>query len=150
YNQGAFLKATVESVLGQGYPRLSYLVRDGRSTDSTLAVLANREGLAWISESDRGQADAVNKGFAQIDGDIMGWVNSDDLLLPGALAHVARVFVGNPEVDIVYGNRIVIDEEGREIGRWVLPAHDPHALQFTDYIPQESMFWRSAVWRAVG
>lgn len=150
FNQGGFLKATVESVLGQRYPRLRYLVRDGRSTDATLSVLANLEGLAWISEPDKGQADAINKAFARIEGDIMGWINSDDVLLPGALAHVARAFAENPQIDIVYGDRIVIDERGREVGRWVLPAHDPQALLFSDYIPQETMFWRSSVWRAVG
>jgi hypothetical protein len=151
YNQGLFIRATIDSVLAQGYPQLSYLVMDGGSTDETPRILAAQGGrVAWRSEPDRGQADAINKGFAAIGGEIMGWLNSDDLLLPGTLAHVGRFFRDDPEVDIVYGHRIIIDEEGREIGRWVLPGHDPAALALTDYVPQETMFWRAAVWRKIG
>ena len=80
----------------------------------------------------------------------MGWVNSDDLLLPGTLAHVARFFRDHPEIDLVYGHRIIIDERGQEVGRWVLPRHDPAALALTDYVPQETMFWRAALWNALG
>ena len=151
YNQGPFIRATIDSVLAQAYPDLSYRVMDGGSTDETPRLLAAYgERVAWQSERDRGQADAINKGFAAIGGEIMGWLNSDDLLLPGTLAYVGRFFRDHPEVDIVYGHRIVIDEEGREIGRWVLPGHDPAALALTDYVPQETMFWRAAVWRKIG
>jgi hypothetical protein len=151
YNQGLFIRATVDSVLAQGYPQLSYLVMDGGSTDETPRILAAHGGrVAWHSERDQGQADAINKGFAAIGGEIMGWLNSDDLLLPGTLAYVGRFFRDHPEVDVVYGHRIIIDEEGREIGRWVLPGHDPAALALTDYVPQETMFWRAAVWRKIG
>jgi len=151
YNQGLFIRATIESVLAQAYPDLSYLVMDGGSTDETPRLLAAYgERVAWQSEKDRGQADAINKGFAAIGGEIMGWLNSDDLLLPGTLAHVGRFFRDHPEVDIIYGHRIIIDEEGREIGRWVLPGHDPAALALTDYVPQETMFWRAAVWQKIG
>ena len=151
YNQGPFIRATIDSVLAQAYPDLSYRVMDGGSTDETPRLLAAYgERVAWQSERDRGQADAINKGFAAIGGEIMGWLNSDDLLLPGTLAYVARFFRDHPEVDIVYGHRIIIDEEGREIGRWVLPGHDPAALALTDYVPQETMFWRAAVWQKIG
>jgi hypothetical protein len=151
YNQGAFIRATIDSVLAQSYPDLGYLVMDGGSTDETPRVLAAYgERVAWRSERDRGQADAINKGFAAIGGEILGWLNSDDVLLPGTLAYVGRFFRDHPEVDIVYGHRIIIDEEGREIGRWVLPGHDPAALALTDYVPQETMFWRAAVWQKVG
>jgi glycosyltransferase involved in cell wall biosynthesis len=155
YNQGAFIRATVDSVLGQDYPALEYLVMDGGSGDDTAAVLAGYgERLAWVSEADQGQADAINKGFARIAGDvagdIMGWVNSDDRLLPGTLALVGRFFRDNPQVDVVYGHRIVIDEDDREVGRWVLPRHDSRALAFSDYVPQETLFWRARVWAAVG
>jgi hypothetical protein len=71
-------------------------------------------------------------------------------VLPGTLAYVGRFFRDHPEIDVVYGHRIIIDGEGREIGRWVLPGHDPAALALTDYIPQETMFWRAAVWRKIG
>jgi carbamoyltransferase len=151
YRQGAFIRATIESVLGQAYPQLRYVVMDGGSTDETPSILASYgDRLDWWSGPDRGQADAINKGFARVGGEIMGWLNSDDLLLPGTLAHVARFFRGHPEIDLVYGHRIIIDEQGQEVGRWVLPRHDPAALALTDYVPQETMFWRAALWNAVG
>ena len=151
YQQGAFIRATIDSVLGQAYPKLRYVVMDGGSTDETLDILASYgDRLDWWSGRDRGQADAINKGFARVGGEIMGWVNSDDLLLPGTLAHVARFFRDHPEIDLVYGHRIIIDERGQEVGRWVLPRHDPAALALTDYVPQETMFWRAALWNALG
>lgn len=151
YQQGAFIRATIDSVLGQAYPKLRYVVMDGGSTDATLDILASYgDRLDWWSGRDRGQADAINKGFARVGGEIMGWVNSDDLLLPGTLAHVARFFRDHPEIDLVYGHRIIIDERGQEVGRWVLPRHDPAALALTDYVPQETMFWRAALWNAIG
>ena len=151
YNQGRFIQATIDSVLAQSYPDLSYLVMDGGSSDETPRLLAAYGArVAWQSEKDRGQAEAINKGFAAIGGEIMGWLNSDDLLLPGTLAYVGRFFRDHPETDVVYGHRIIIDGEGREIGRWVLPGHDPAALALTDYVPQETMFWRAAVWRKIG
>jgi glycosyltransferase involved in cell wall biosynthesis len=138
-------------VLGQGYPKLRYIVMDGGSPDETPDILASYgDRLDWWSGPDRGQADAINKGFARVSGEIMGWVNSDDLLLPGTLAHVARFFRDHPEIDLVYGHRIIIDEGGQEVGRWVLPRHDPAALAFSDYVPQETMFWRAALWNAIG
>ena len=149
YQQGAFIRATIDSVLGQAYPKLRYVVMDGGSTDETLDILASYgDRLDWWSGPDRGQADAINKGFARVGGEIMGWVNSDDLLLPGTLAYVARFFRDHPEIDLVYGHRIIIDERGQEVGRWVLPRHDPAALALTDYVPQETMFWRAALWNA--
>jgi hypothetical protein len=151
YQQGAFIRATIDSVLGQAYPKLRYVVMDGGSTDATLDILASYgDRLDWWSGRDRGQADAINKGFARVGGEIMGWVNSDDLLLPGTLAHVARFFRDHPEIDLVYGHRIIIDERGQEVGRWVLPRHDPAALALTDYVPQETMFWRAQLWSALG
>jgi hypothetical protein len=151
YNQGAFIAATIESVLAQAYPNLRYLVMDGGSSDDTPRILAGYgERLAWWREPDRGQADAINKGFARIQGEIMGWVNSDDLLLPATLAYVGRFLQEHPEIDIVYGHRIIIDEAGRDVGRWVLPSHDAAALGLTDYIPQETMFWRASVWQQIG
>jgi hypothetical protein len=151
FRQGAFIRATIDSVLGQAYPKLRYVVMDGGSTDETLDILASYgDRLDWLSAPDRGQADAINKGFARVGGEIMGWLNSDDLLLPGTLAHVARFFRDHPEIDLVYGHRIIIDERGQEVGRWVLPRHDPAALALTDYVPQETMFWRAALWNALG
>ncbi len=151
FNQGRFIDKTIESVLGQEYPRLRYRVQDGGSTDGTHAILAGfGSSLDWTSEPDAGQADAINRGFACIEGDVMAWINSDDLLLPGALAAVAQAFARHPEIDLVYGHRIFIDPEGQETGRMVLPPHDPAVLAWQDYVPQESLFWRSRVWRTIG
>ena len=150
-NQNQFLGQTLASVLGQGYPRLAYRVLDGGSEDGTLSTLkAHGDRLTWTSGPDAGQADAINRGFALIPGEIMAWINSDDLLLPGALAYVADYFATHPTVDMVYGDRLLIDGAGFEIGRWLLPAHDPEALKFVDYVPQETLFWRRRVWSAVG
>ena len=80
----------------------------------------------------------------------MAYLNSDDMLLPGTLAYVARAFAADPSVDIIYGHRICIDEEGMEIGRWLLPKHDREAIKWFNYIPQETMFWRRRVWDALG
>ena len=80
----------------------------------------------------------------------MAYLNSDDLLLPGALPTVAAYFAQHPEVEVVYGHRVVIDEAGDEIGRWVLPPHDDKALRWADYIPQETLFWRRSIWGKSG
>lgn len=151
YNYARYLGATIDSVLEQNYPNLVYHVQDAASTDGTVALLktyGNR--LSWRSEPDNGQAHAINLGFAGNDCEIMGYLNSDDVLLPGTLAYVANAFQKRPDLDIVYGHRVFIDRDGLEIGRAVLPAHDPKALRFAGYIPQETMFWRRRVWEKVG
>ncbi len=151
YNQAEFLGATIDSILSQNYPRLIYRVQDGASKDGTIAVLKSYgDQIGWNSEPDKGQSDAINIGFDGVDSDIMGYLNSDDTLLPGTLAYVANFFNARPDVDVVYGHRIFIDSEGLEIGRAVLPAHDKKALLYAGYIPQETMFWRRRVWDAVG
>jgi glycosyltransferase involved in cell wall biosynthesis len=152
FGQAAFLERTLRSVLGQDYPRLEYIVQDGGSRDGSAAVLERyRARLArCVSAPDRGQAHALNLGFSGTTGEVMGYLNSDDLLLPGALHEVAAAFARHPEVDVVYGHRIVIDEEDREIGRWVLPIHDDAVLSWADYVPQETLFWRRRIWERVG
>jgi GT2 family glycosyltransferase len=80
----------------------------------------------------------------------MAYLNSDDLLLPGTLAYVARFFLSHPKVDVVYGHRVLIDENDREIGRWVLPRHSSDILSWADYVPQETLFWRRRIWERVG
>jgi hypothetical protein len=132
-NQGSMIGATVDSVLSQSYPNLSYTVQDGKSTDDTVERLtAYGSALDWISETDTGQADAINRGFARIAGDVMAYLNSDDMLTPGSLMKVARFFNDNPRIDIVYSHRIVVNDAGREIGRWVLPPHDAEAIRWAD------------------
>jgi glycosyltransferase involved in cell wall biosynthesis len=150
-NRRQYLQATIDSVLMQGYPRLDYRVQDGGSTDGTVDLLRSYDSrLAWHSEHDSGQAWAINRAFAACDCDIMAYLNSDDLLLPGTLAYVAREFQERPDIDIVYGHRIFVDRAGLEIGRAVLPRHDAKAIYWADFVPQETMFWRRRVWAAVG
>jgi hypothetical protein len=152
YGQGAFIGRTIRSVLDQQYPSLEYFVQDGGSEDFTIEVLKQFQHAltGWESEKDGGQSQAINKGFLKTSGEIMGWLNSDDLLLPGALQTVANFFQKFPGVDVVYGNRLLIDENDMEIGRWVMPGHDGAALSWVDYVPQETMFWRRRVWDKVG
>jgi glycosyltransferase involved in cell wall biosynthesis len=151
YNHARYLRTTIDSVLAQNYPNLAYVVEDGGSTDGTRQLLESYGSkLLWRSERDTGQASAINRGLTRFDGEIMAYLNSDDILLPGALAYVAQVFLAEPGVDVIYSHRILIDEDGSEIGRWVLPPHDRKTLKWVDYIPQETMFWRRRVWVKVG
>jgi hypothetical protein len=152
YCQGNFLERTLYSVLNQNYPALEYVVQDGGSTDESETVLRRYEAslARWASEPDDGQADAINRGFAHTSGEIMGYLNSDDLLLPGSLAYVGRYFASHPEVDVIYGHRLIIDEHDRQIGSWVLPPHDDEELALLDFVPQETLFWRRGAWEAAG
>lgn len=152
FNQDHYLPRTIESVLAQGYPCLEYIVQDGASTDNTPAILEQyRSRLARANSApDGGQADAINKGFQQSSGEIMAWLNSDDMLLPGALAYVVNYFQTHPHVDVVYGHRVIVDENDLEIGRWMLLEHDESILAWADYVPQETLFWRRSLWQKVG
>lgn len=152
FNQAVFLDKTISSVLGQEYPALEYCVQDSCSTDGSADVLAAYEGLSVKIriERDGGQADALNRGFADTCGEIMGYLNSDDLFLPGMLLRVGTYFRDHPDVDVIYGNRLIVDKDGHEIGRWILPGHDDDLLRFVDYVPQESMFWRRRIWNKAG
>lgn len=152
FNQANFVKQSLESVVSQNYLNLEYVVQDAKSSDGTEAVLKEyaAKGVDIYIEADHGQADALNRGFARTTGEIMGYLNSDDLLLPGTLHFVARYFRDNPSVDVIYGNRLIVNEDGYEVGRWILPGHNSQVLSFIDYVPQESMFWRRRVWNRVG
>lgn len=152
FQQRGFIDRTIHSVLGQNYPALQYAVHDGGSTDGTAAYLASLNGKLthWVSEPDDGQADAINRAFAHTSGEIMAWLNSDDLLLPGSLAYVARYFAEHPDVDVIYGHRVMIDENDQQIGAWIVPAHHDGMLTLADYVPQETLFWRRRIWDAAG
>jgi GT2 family glycosyltransferase len=152
FRHAAFIERTIRSVLDQGYPNLEYRVQDGASGDGTVEILERYQARlgGWESIPDGGQSVAINRGFARTGGEIMAWLNSDDLLLPGALAYVANYFTEHPEIDVVYGHRICIDEQDRQIGQWILPAHDGSVLSWADYVPQETLFWRRRIWEKAG
>jgi glycosyltransferase involved in cell wall biosynthesis len=152
YKQGQFLERTLRSVLDQNYPRLEYVVQDGGSRDETRSILDRYQDRLHRVESapDGGQTCALNLGFAHIGGDILAYLNSDDMLLPGSLRYVVRYFQDHPEVDVVYGQRVFVDREDRDVGRWVLPPHSDAMLVWADYVPQETMFWRRRIWERIG
>ncbi len=151
-NQGVFIERTLTSVLDQEYPKLEYVVQDGCSRDNSVKVIKQYESQisSWQSVKDHGQSHAINMGLERTSGDIMAYLNSDDILLPGSLDYVAKYFEQHPEVDVVYGDRLLIDEEDRVINYWVLPEHDAGAIVWADFIPQETMFWRRSAWNAIG
>jgi len=152
YNQRQFVGQTIDSILGQNYPNLKYAVMDGGSQDGSQAAIGRRasELSVYVSEPDGGQSDAIAKGFARVSGEIMAYLNSDDLLMPGALAYADKYFREHPEVDVIYGHRLIVDEQGLQIGRWVLPPHYDRDVEFFDFIPQETMFWRRRIWKKAG
>lgn len=157
FNQEKFLERTLRSVLDQAYPKLLYAVQDGASKDRSPEIIARHASHLhhWESVKDDGQADAIHRGFAHLTpalgpNDLMAWLNSDDLLAPGALHFVAAYFAAHPEVDVVYGHRIIIDDDDRDVGRWIMPRHNPETLEWIDYVPQETLFWRKRAWDLAG
>ncbi len=144
-NQGRFLRATIESVVAQDYPHLEYIVMDGGSTDETLSIAKDYASrLCFISETDRGQSHAINKGWRAGKGDVLAWINSDDLLLPGAVSHAVAALNVNPHSAAIYGQGWLIDEAGERTGRF--PATVPFDLwrliHLSDYILQQSVYFR--------
>ena len=157
YGQEKFIERTMRSILDQNFPRLLYVVQDGGSKDRSPQIIAAHATRLrhWESSRDKGQADAVRRGFAHVvpdlgPDDLMAWLNSDDLIAPGSLAYVAAYFAAHPDVDVIYGHRIIINQDDRDVGRWIMPRHDPHVLEWIDYVPQETMFWRKRAWDLVG
>jgi glycosyltransferase involved in cell wall biosynthesis len=152
FNQGRFIRETLASIDSENYPNLEHIVQDCLSSDETSVILGQHEQphRKVYFEKDSGQGDAINRGFNRSNAQIMGYLNSDDVLMPGALWEIGRVFANNPSVDVVYGDRIIIDKNGDEIGRWQLPKHCKWTLLATDYVPQETMFWRRSAWDRAG
>ena len=117
YNGARFLKQCVDSVLAQDYPHVRCLVMDGGSSDDSKAILQSYgSAIEFVSERDRGQSDAIQKGFDRLDTALVGWLNSDDVYLPGALSRVARAAAGNSDAVLFHGDVQRIDESGRVIG----------------------------------
>jgi glycosyltransferase involved in cell wall biosynthesis len=148
YMQGRFLETTIRSVLDQPYAALHYWVRDGGSTDDSRAIIQKYHTRlrGWISEPDGGQAAAINQGLRLGQGDIVHWLNSDDLLMPGAVPYVMNYFSRHPKVDAVYGHRVLIDQNDQEVARWVTPPFPWSHIEWMDYVPQETLFVRRSLW----
>jgi glycosyltransferase involved in cell wall biosynthesis len=151
YNQGRFLRRTIDSVLAQTYPHVEYLVVDGGSTDETLDVLKSYGGrVRWLSERDRGQAHALNKGFALTRGSVRAYLNSDDVLLPHAVERAVEHFRRHPGHGLVYGQADIIDENDRVTGQWPTEDYSFERLLATCFICQPAAFWRTRVAERVG
>jgi len=112
FNQGEYIEQTIQSVLDQDYANFEHFVIDGGSTDQTISILNKYPHIQWISEKDKGQSDALNKGFKMAKGDIIAWINSDDWYETGAFKAVAKFFIQNPDKDIVMGDCNLIDDKG--------------------------------------
>ena len=153
YNQARFLETAIQSVLNQDYPHIEYIIVDGGSTDGSVDIIRRyADRLAWwVSEPDRGQTDAINKGFARARGEILAWLNSDDTYEPHAVREAVEVLQAHPEVGLVYGDANYIDEQGRVIGRFPAAQTDYRKLRRGYvHIPQQAAFFRADLWRQVG
>jgi glycosyltransferase involved in cell wall biosynthesis len=151
YNQGKFIKETIESVLSQDYPNIEYIVMDGGSTDETAEILKSyNDRIQWVSEKDDGQADAVNKGVLRAHGEIIGWLNSDDTYLPGAVKHAVEFLMANPDVGMVYGEGYYTNENGEIIDRYPTESFDYDRLAQNCFICQPTAFIRKSVLESVG
>lgn len=158
FNQAQFIAATVESVLGQNYADLEYFVLDGGSTDGTAEIMAHYAGrLTFISEPDNGQVDALNKGLRMCTGEVVGFLNSDDIYLPGALQKVGEYFAQQPTARALTGKCRRIDEYGRETNRFITTYKNVwlrfisfQTLLIQQYISQPSTFWRRELIAEVG
>jgi glycosyltransferase involved in cell wall biosynthesis len=153
YNQAPFLETTLRSVLNQNYPNLEYIVIDGGSTDGSVEIIQRYADQLtyWVSEPDRGQTDALIKGFQKATGDILCWLCSDDVLQPQALQEVAQFFIDHPEARVVYGDASWIDTTGKRLKtRKELPFNRFIFLYNHNFIPQPSTFWRRDLYEEVG
>ena len=153
YNQAQFLRETIESVLNQAYPNLEYFVIDGGSTDGSVDIIREYDdGIDWwVSEKDKGQTDAINKGFTQASGDLLCWVNSDDVLFPGCLEAVARCYTQANHPDLIHANIAYLDERGR-ITRLIRVPRQSRFFFFRGvwHGCAPSIFFGASLFRAVG
>jgi glycosyltransferase involved in cell wall biosynthesis len=151
YNQGQFIERTLKSVASQTGATIEHVVFDGGSTDSTVAVLEQFEPpVRWVSKKDGGQADAVNQGIRATDGDIIGWLNSDDVYYPGAIAEVVAFFEANPDIDVVYGLADHIDLDDRPFEEYPTQPWNFENLKEACFICQPALFFRRRVAKQYG
>lgn len=147
FNSGDFLEEAIRSVIAQDYAPLEHIIIDGRSTDETLEILQRySQPVAWISEPDKGQADAINKGFRRAQGEIIGWLNADDTYQPGAIRSAVAYLQAHPEVDLVYGNFNFINARSEPTHTQITPEFSLERLLYGDaIIPQAGMFLRRRI-----
>ena len=153
YNQGRYIEETIHSVLDQEYPEKELIVIDGGSTDETVEVIRKYEDRIayWVSERDRGQAHAVNKGFAAATGDIFGWQNSDDVYLPGAFGKVASEIAARPEAGVYYGHIRFMNGDGIAVDEnRAVPVRMFNLLYDGSLVRNQASFFRRSVWETVG
>ena len=152
YNQGQFIEDNILSVINQNYPNIEHIIIDAGSTDGTLDFLKKYDKhLNWISESDKGQSDGLNKGFKKATGDIIGWFNSDDRVAPGALHKVARFFMEHPNEIAVVGDQVIIDENGYVLKTIKSKSYSfDYLLNHAKGITQNSTFFKNEVFKKTG
>jgi glycosyltransferase involved in cell wall biosynthesis len=153
FNQARFLERTIQSVLNQTYDDIEYIIIDGGSTDGSQDIIRRYEDrLAyWVSEKDKGQTDAINKGFSRANGAVMAWLNSDDTLEPQAVEQAIAALEENPTVGMVYGHGFFINTNDEKIGEFPSAQTDYRRLRRGYvHICQQAAFWRADLWRKVG
>jgi glycosyltransferase involved in cell wall biosynthesis len=159
YNQAAFLRETIDSIANQEVDaQVEHIIVDGGSKDGSVELLKSLgDQVKWLSESDKGQADAVNKGIHMATGEIIGWLNSDDLYLPGTLQSVADYFRDHPDCRWAYGRCRIIDDTGRERWNWITGYKNARLKKFTlqkllreNFISQPAVFFRKELFEKAG
>ncbi len=152
YNQGMFIEQAITSILGQFYPKLELIVMDGGSTDNTREIIKKYSGSIqyFVSERDNGQADAINKGFRIASGDILAWLNTDDMYLPQTLFRAASLIGKSTEPALVYGSCISLNEETKTTRTKIAPDFDAGRLTYCDFIDQPATFWSRRLWESTG
>jgi len=151
YNSVKFIEQTILSVKEQGYPFFEHIIIDGNSEDGTIDILKKYNHLKWISESDNGQSEAINKGIKIAEGEIVCWLNSDDLFIDGALANVANFFLKNPEACILTGNLLIIDENNEHLRKSKAEEKTLFSLlKGSSSILQPSTFFKKDVFEKIG
>ena len=152
FNQSRYLETTIRSVLSQDYPRIEYIVIDGASTDGSVDIIKKHENrLAyWVSEKDKGQAEAINKGLARAKGEIVAWLNSDDYYLPDAISNAVKVFEGIPGLVMAYGDMLAVDEHGQTINHLKYKQLSLEDLLCFQIIGQPAVFFRCDAFEKAG
>ncbi len=150
FNHAAFIEKTILSVLNQDYPNIEYIVMDGGSTDGTLDILRKySDKLIWVSEPDKGQSDAINKGFQKAHGEILTWLNCDDVYLPGAVRTAVQFLAEHPDVAMVHGGANCVNDKGELVKRGRIAGFDLNK-PCESIIPQPAAFFRKAAFEEVG